>query len=97
MTELAITVIISIVALALLGLTYALVSRWIDLKERMFFETQTLNTTAASTALSEALEAQLKLHDKRINDTWTAVSHLKEELSAFKLQMGMKKRVNNGQ
>jgi len=49
-----------------------------------------LNTTAVNSALSAAVEEQLKKFDDRLNNTWGAISSTKEELNALKLSVGLK-------
>lgn len=50
-----------------------------------------VNKDAAAAALSGELEERLKAFDERINKTWSTISSTKEELNAFKLQIGLKR------
>ena len=63
---------------------------WLQLKERELTRAYELNSLAVKAAQDGASEELLKLFDDRINKTWDVISSTKQELSALKLQIGLK-------
>ena len=74
---------LSIALVIIAAMAFFLINKWMDIN-------YLLNTKVTEVAPSTAVEDQLKKIDTRINDTWAVISSTKEELSAFKLMMGLK-------
>lgn len=51
-----------------------------------------LNTEAANAAAIAAFEERINKFDERINNTWSTISTVKQELEAHKLAVGLKGR-----
>lgn len=60
-----------------------LVNKFLDMK-------YALNTTSADADTIAALTKQINTFDERINNTWSATSSIKEELSSLRMAIGIK-------
>jgi len=74
---------LSIALVIIAGIAGWLVNKYLDQK-------MVLNTEAANAAAIAAFEERINKFDERINNTWGSISSTKQELEAFKLQMGLK-------
>jgi hypothetical protein len=82
---------ISIALIIIATIAGWLVNRYLDQRELELTRKYELNKLSAQADISAAIEESLKRFDSRINDTWSTISDVKQELNAFKLQVGMRK------
>lgn len=81
---------ISIALVLIAGIAGYLVNKYLDQRQQELDEKRRLNTDAADAALSAAVAEMHKQFDDRINKTWGTINSTRQELDAFKLQIGIK-------
>jgi ABC-type transporter Mla subunit MlaD len=79
-------------ALIIVSLVCGLVAfKYIELLKVESDRRYEVNTKSAEAEISAAIEEALKKFDDRINNTWSTISSVKEELNALRLQIGLRK------
>ena len=76
---------LSVALVIIAAMAYKIADKWLDEKSK-------LNTIPDYSGHFAAVDEQLKKFDSRINDTWSAVSAIKEELNALRMQNAIKGR-----
>jgi len=67
-----------------------LVNKFLDQRTLELERNHALNTRSAEAEISAAVEEGLQKFDNRINNTWSTISEVKQELNALKLQIGLR-------
>jgi C4-dicarboxylate transporter len=83
---------ISIALVLIAAIAGYLVNRYLDQRQQEMDHKNRVNIEADNTAAIAALTEQINKFDERINSTWGTISSTKQELEAFKLQIGLRNR-----
>lgn len=89
MIELAISIII------VAGIAGFLTNKYLEILRQEYDRKYSINMLSAEADIQNAVDKALKSYDDRINNTWGTISHVKQEVEALKLSVGLR-RVSNG-
>lgn len=67
-----------------------LVNKFLDQRSLELERKHQLNIKSSEEELSASITELIKPFDARINDTWSTISAVKQELNTIKLQIGIK-------
>lgn len=81
---------LSIAIIVVAGIAGFLTNKYLNQRQQELDQKSRLNINASEEALSAAVAEMHKQFDDRINKTWGTISDVKQELNAFKLQVGFK-------
>ena len=81
---------ISAALVIIAGIAGYLVNKYLDQRQQELNKKDTINSEAASAAVTAAVSEMHKQFDTRINKTWETIQVTKQELESLKLQLAIK-------